>query len=158
MPKYGIPSKRDYFKIIMPKLKEIENMVAYGYSIKEISDVLGVNTKTYYKWKSQYSELEIIHSSGKTKNIAKLKKSALQEALGYEYKERHVEEIKDVVTGEVTWRKTKTITKYARSNTNVLVFLLCNWAPDEFKRTDQEEILKTLQVFMSKEVKEVYGD
>ena len=158
MPKYGIPQKHDYFRIVLPKLKEIENMVDYGYSIKQIADSLGVNAKTYYKWKSQYSELDIIHSQGVKKNVAKLKKAALTEALGYEYKEKQVEEIKDTVTGKVTFRKTKTTTKYARPNINILTFLLCNWAPDEFKRTDQEEILKTLQVFMSKEVKEVYGD
>jgi len=155
MPKRGIPAKYDYFHCVMPKLKEIENMITSGYPIKEIADFVGVPLSTYYKWKRTYTELEVLHASGKEKNVAKLKHNALREALGYETIETHTETI-DSYLGQTT--RTKTVKKWVRGSPQLIIFLLCNWAPEEFKRTDTEEILKSLQVFMSKEVKDVYGD
>lgn len=156
MPKMGIPAgKRDYFQVVIPKLQEIENMINHGYSNRDISDFLGVPERTYYKWKRQYTELQILHADGKTKNTAKLRHAALKEALGYEVTEYHTEKIESYL-GETI--KTKTVKKWVRGSPQLIIFLLCNWAPDEFKRQDTEEIIKTLQVFMSKEVKDVYGE
>lgn len=157
MGKRGIPAKKDYFHVVLPNLKEIERMVRYGYSIKEIAQALNVTPRTYYKWKQQYTELDLIHAPVDIKNVDKVKKTLVKEILGYEYTERHVEEIKDK-DGNITYSKLKKVTKWIRPNSQLLIFFLCNKCPDEFKRQDTEEIIRSLEVFMSKEVKDTYGD
>lgn len=162
MAKRGIPAKKDYFHVVLPRLKQVEEMIKHEYTAQEIADFLGVNVRTYYKWKQHYTELQLLHSDIRVQNIAKLKISALKEALGYDTTDIMVETIREVnedgSLGRITYQKERKTKKRIRGNSQLLVFLLCNWAPDEFKRQDTEDIIKTLQVFMSKEVKDVYGE
>lgn len=156
--KSGLPIKRDYFNTVLPKWDILKSMIARGHPVRDLAATLGISVNTYHKWRSRYDDLKLLHADARTQHIAELKRSLYQEAKGFEYTETQTEEITNCVTGEVTYRKVKKIKKYARSSPQLLIFALCNWDPENFKRTDTEEIIKSLQVFMSKEVENTYGD
>jgi hypothetical protein len=157
MAKRGIPFKPDYFTVILPNIEKISNMIKCGYSIKDIAASLHISDSTYYRWKSQYEELGLLHSSIDTQNIGKAKTSLINEVLGYWKTERHYEEVKDK-EGNVTYSRTKKIDKWHRPSAPLIMFYLCNKLPEDFKRTDIEQMIKTIEVQMSKEVKSVYGE
>lgn len=155
--KAGTPIKRDYFNTVLPRLTTIADMVSKGYQVKDIADYLGISAATFYKWKQRYPDLSIIYADSKCKMVDRIRNSMFKESVGYEYDEITTREIKDIETGKITFVETKKTTKWCRPSVQAAIFLLCNWAPDEFKRQDIEQTLKTLEVIMSKEVKDVYS-
>jgi len=139
MPKSKYPTH------IEPNLKLITSWREAGKTEEQIAEKLKVACSTLREHKNMYPALMAALSTSKEKLVANLKKSLWEEALGYEYTE--VQESAEIITGKdeddnpnkkpKKLRRTK-ITKKFRGVPNLLIFALCNLAPDEFKRIDKE--------------------
>ncbi len=135
--------KSKYETNIKPNLKLIVSWRERGLTYEQIAEKLKVAYSTLKKHESEQVDLSVALHTSKEKLVANLKRSLWEEALGYEYTE--VQESSVTVNGqEIGKKKTTKTTKKMRGVPNLLVFALCNLAPEEFKRVDKE-VIKELE-------------
>jgi nucleotidyltransferase/DNA polymerase involved in DNA repair len=138
----GRPSK--YFTHVKPNLDLIISWRQSGLTEKQICEKLNVKLSCWCLYKKQFTELADAVKESKQKLVANLKKSLFQEALGYEFEEtqEYAELTRDSNGKESKPRKLKRtkVTKKARAVPNLLIFALCNLAPEEFQRVDKEAV------------------
>ena len=134
--------KNFYDTHIEPNLEYIEHWIKEGYSHEQICEMLQISKTTFYKYqeidkphfKREFAEIVGV---GTSKLGVKLEKALYKEAEGFEYTEIHTS-IEKSHLGEK--QRIKKITKYARSNAQLLIFALCNKFPKKWKRVDKEII------------------
>lgn len=126
-----------YFTHIEPKLDEIIALRQKGETIEAIADTIGVSYSTIRKWANVHKALKEALEVSKTKLANNVKKSLWKEAIGYEY-----EETETLIEESYLGTKKKIIKrkKYARPQSNLVIFALCNLLPEEFKRVDKEVV------------------
>jgi hypothetical protein len=129
--------KNYYDTQIKPNLENIEHWIREGYSHDQIMDLIGVKSTTWYKYAASESAFKEALKVGTAKLGVNLEKALYKEAEGFEYVETHVE-IDESPLGKKT--KKKKVTKYARSNAQLLIFALCNKFPKKWRRVDKEII------------------
>lgn len=147
--------KNAYYERIQPRLKEIEHWLTEGYSHAQIYKMLGVSVATFYKYfdsarKEFYKEeFAKVMESGKKGLQIKLEEALYKEAMGYEYTETHTEVETDETGDEKNKdgsirtkikKKQKKVTKFARPNSNLLIFALCNKFPEKWRRIDKDVV------------------
>lgn len=134
-PKIGRKSK--YYTHVEPKLDLIKGWRQKGLSEEEVSIKLGIAYSTLKVYKNEIPAFKAVISVSKEKLVNNLKKSLYKEALGYTY-----EEVKTIIEESYlgTKKKVEKVKKIARSQAQLLIFALCNLAPEEFQRVDKEAI------------------
>lgn len=139
-----------YEAIIKPNLENIQHWVEEGYSNSQIFQILNVSETTFYKWLSIKSEFKAAIDRSKHGLQVRLEKALYKEACGYEYEEITTEIVEEDAPGggvvrKKRQRKTK---KYARPNSTLLIFALCNRFNEKWKRVDKDtmdELVNTLE-------------
>ena len=117
---------------ITPELAE--QYARDGLTNEEIADKLGIATSTLYNWRKKYVEFLEALKRGKKVVDAKVEKSLLKRALGYEY-----EETKVVMTNDGNKKKrVEKEKKEVKPDTTAQIFWLKNRKPDKWK--DKQEI------------------
>lgn len=126
-----------YFTHIEPRLDEIISLRQKGETIEDIAILLNVSYSTIRKWANVHKALKEALEESKTRLANNVKKSLWKEAIGYEY-----EETETLIEESYLGTKKKIIKrkKFARPQSNLVIFALCNLLPDEFKRVDKEVI------------------
>lgn len=122
---------------IKPNLSNIEHWIKEGYSHEQIMDMINIKSTTWYKYAASESAFKEALRVGTSKLGVNLEKALYKEAEGFEYVETHVE-IEESPLGKKT--KKRKVTKYARSNGQLLIFALCNKFPKKWRRVDKEII------------------
>lgn len=140
-----------YEAIIKPNLENIQHWVEEGYSNAQIFQMLNVSETTFYKWLSIKSEFKAAIDRSKHGLQVRLEKALYKEASGYEYEEIAIETIEEygsdnvLISKKEKVRKTK---KYARPNSTLIIFALCNRFNEKWKRVDKDtmdELVNTLE-------------
>lgn len=149
--------KSKYETHVRPRFEEIKAWRESGDSEETIAKKIRIAYSTLSDYKVKYSEFSEVLSHSKTNLINNLKKSLWKEAIGFDYDEieRNVEKIPIVnkkfdnnypISEEnqffIYKEKTKVrkVTKIARSQSQLLIFALCNLCPEEFQRVDKEAV------------------
>lgn len=137
------------------KLILLRNWRQEGYSLKDISNKIGVDPKTLYDWRKEYPEIEAALKEGKEIIDYKVQDALLKTALGYKTKESKVtfELLPDPQSGEAKMVKTKmeVIEKEVPPNVASIQYWLNNRNPDKWKRNrdniiDINEEDQTIQI------------
>jgi len=135
-----------YHSHVEPNLELITSWREAGFTERQISVKLHIAYSTFRKYRDREQALSAALRASKEKLVANLKKSLWQEAIGYDYSE--VQEYMEVNTDEEKEKENnrkvkpkkikKTITKKkARGVPSLLMFALCNLAPEDFTRADK---------------------
>lgn len=136
--------RNKYQTHVEPYIELITSWREKGLTYEQIAEKLKIANSTLRKHADENPALSVALRASKEKLVANLKKSLWQEALGYEYEE--IQETAEIVGNSddkkvkpkpKKMRRTKT-TKKMRGIPNLLIFALCNLAPDEFMRVDKE--------------------
>lgn len=131
--------KSKYETHVKPFFEEIKAWRQIGLSEEEISKKLNIAYSTLSEYKVKYPEFMEVLEVSKIKLVNNLKKSLWKESLGFEYEETETL-IEESYLG--TKKKIRKVKKYARSQSQLLIFALCNLCPEEFKRVDKEYVLE----------------
>jgi len=134
-------------KFNTPMLKVAQNLVALGFTEKDLGIVLGCKGDTIKAWKARYPEF--FKASKKGKQILKgiLVAQMMRAAEGYDYEEETIKfdkyvdsSGKEVVPEDKDTKaiKKQTVTKYTKhqsGNSQLMMFLAQNLLPEMFPRS-----------------------
>lgn len=109
-----------------------------GCTDKEIADNMGISRETFYKWKANYTDIS--DALKKTKNIvnAELEETTIKNAQEHEYEEVIITKRLNKDTGEMEVVEEKRIKKVMPSNPLLLMFLMKNRMPEQYK--DKQDV------------------
>lgn len=145
--KKGRKSAKDY---LLSKADEIQELASKGYSEKEIIEHLGVASSTFYKYKSQLSELSESTQKGRQKAIEELENITYKTAMGFEYKEEKMI-IQLDEDGNSTKRSKEIYTKYQPPNPAQQQYLLNNWTKGQYTKDPLTAKFKEEELKLKKE-------
>ena len=131
-PKKDRRTTEKYFSVIVPEMDHIKEWAGL-LTERQIAERLGINYKTFSRYKTEHPELQQVLIDGKKTLIETLKETLKRKALGFEYTERKVIQKGGEETVEV-------YTKYAQPDTGAAHLLLKNLDPDW--RNDDAETMK----------------
>jgi len=126
----------DYVDIVS-KLKSV------GLADKDVGYILGVSKLTINRWKKQFPEFKDAWGEGKETAKSCLVARAFQAAAGFDYIEKNVK-VKTKVLADGTEveypAETSEFHKVQPPNPQLLMFLLCNLDPENWKSKHKLEI------------------
>lgn len=105
------------------RLPEIEDMARQGMTNKEISDALGINQTTFYKWKKEQPDFVAALEKGKGVADIRVENSAYRAAIGY-----YTEEDQVTNSGKVV-----RVRKWHPPNPTLAIFWLKNRMPKKWR-------------------------
>jgi len=159
---------------VLQKLDLIKDWRQSGKTERQVAELLGIHYCTLQNYKRNGENIDLIRAlqASKEKLVYNLKKSLYEEALGYNYEETEklIEKVpflknrskKIIEDGDIMYKekqKIRKVTKKARSVPSLLMFALCNLAPDQFKRQDSEVEEKIEEITNDiRELKDKYSD
>lgn len=117
---------------ITPELAE--QYARDGLTNDEIATKLGVSTSTLYNWQKKYVEFLEALKKGKQVVDAKVEKSLLKRALGYDYEEMKV------TVDESGQKKVEKTKKHVKPDTTAQIFWLKNRKPDKWKDKQEHDV------------------
>ncbi|MDT2824361.1 CII family transcriptional regulator [Vagococcus lutrae] len=134
-----------YVDWITPEgLLKIEGWARDGLTDKQIAQNIGVNERTFTRWKSDHPSIMSVLKTGKEVVDRQVENALLKNALGFEY-----EETKTIIEispdGEKKQRVEK-IKKYSPPNPTSQIFWLKNRKPAEWRDRRETEITGNLNV------------
>lgn len=133
-----IRKRKDFYKITPKILKAVERLAGKGCYVKDIAVSIGWSKSTFYKIldgpKDKKDKRAIKGSKdladalrrGQSKRVVTLISKLAKRADGYNFKEKHIEDIVDKETGKILTQKVKTITKHMAPDVASLIFSLTN--------------------------------
>ena len=165
-------ARSKYETHVLPKLDLIKDWRQSGKTERQIAELLNIHYSSVQKYKDMYNDFKIALQASKEKLVYNLKKSLYEEALGYNYEETEklIEKVpflknrskKIIEDGDIMYKekqKIRKVTKKARSVPSLLMFALCNLAPDQFKRQDREVEEQIEEITNDiRELKDKYSD
>lgn len=131
MKRKGRPNK--YESHVKPRFAEIKEWLQAGATDKEIAFNLGVNSKVFCKYKSQYSDLNNLCKNGRQKAVQEIKAALFKRATGFTYCEKKVIRKQILLEGEdeekipATLVQTEDYSKYALPDPASAMILLKHW-------------------------------
>lgn len=147
MAKRGRKSAKDY---ILSRLDEIKKLASEGYSEKEIIRKLDIASSTYYKYKSEITELKESINVGREEAIKELENVTYKTAMGFEYKEEKMV-IQLDEDGNPTKRVKEVYTKYQPPNPAQQQYLLNNWTKGKYTKDPLTAKFKEEELKLKKE-------
>ena len=138
--KGGQPSK--YPKI---NLKQVEKLAGYGLIEKEIADIIGIGASTLTLYKVEHPEFLATIKRGKLKSDMQVVKSLYKRAIGYKFKEIHLESIV-VGDNETPALKKKTIIKEIAPDVTAQIYWTKNRRPQDWR--DRQDFEHTFKKFL----------
>ena len=119
-------------------LLKIEAWARDGLTDEQISNNMGINVGTLYRWKSAYSEICEALKKGKDVVDVQVENALLKRALGYTYTETMIEQSDD-------GRKIRETVKEVVPDTTAQIFWLKNRRPDIWRDKRNLELSGELQ-------------
>lgn len=116
----------------------IELLSRLGYTEKESAEFIGISKSTLNNWKNKYPEFLDSKKRGLDNIINQIEHALYKRAIGYEYKETHVEA--EIIGNEETKavKKVKELYKQMAPDSTSIIFSLKNLAPEKWR--DRKEI------------------
>lgn len=112
-----------YEEYVKPRLDEITEM-ARTMKDEQIAEALGIVPSTWYRYKSEHSELKEAVKKGRLKLAEDLKSTLIRKAQGFNYEEKKIIKEKGVVIREEIY------TKASPPDVAAINLLLKNYDPD----------------------------
>lgn len=113
-------------------IRVAKKMAEIGATEKEISEAIGVEPVTIWRWKQDSEEFCSALKVGKEKADSRVEQSLYQRALGYSHPEDHISNYQ----GEVTI--TPTIKNYP-PDTTACIFWLKNRKPEQYRANPEPD-------------------
>lgn len=126
--------RNKYDTHVKPRFDEIRKWCEIGASDKEIVEMLGISTSTFYDYQQRYAEFSELIKSSRKKPIMEIKAALYRRAVGYTYEERRES------YSEKDGISTLTITKQALPDPASAMILLKHWAKDEGWTNDPQQL------------------
>ena len=118
---------------ITAKLKSI------GFSEEDIAYTLGVSPLTIGNWKKDYPQFLAAIEDGKENAITKLVAKSIRLAAGYDYVDENEKYVVDK-NGDLKLKEVSKFKKHQPPNPKMLMFLLCNMDPDNWRSEHKIEV------------------
>ena len=118
--------RKDFYEITPKILKSVERLAGKGCHMKDIAVSIGWGKTKFYKSLEESTELTNALRKGQSKRVVTLISRLAKRADGYQFKEKHIEDIIDKETGSILTQKVKTITKHMAPDVAALIFSLIN--------------------------------
>lgn len=122
------------FVEITAKLKSM------GFTNQDIAYTLGVAQSTLMTWSKKYPELAEAIKDGKENSIIKLVAKSIRLATGYDYVDENEKWKPNKNTGELELVEVSKFKKHQPPNPKMLMFLLCNMDPDNWRSEHKIEV------------------
>ncbi|MDR1093461.1 MAG: hypothetical protein LBL66_04860 [Clostridiales bacterium] len=130
-------AKKDaYAEKVAPYLADIQRYASHGVTERQLCEYYGVGRTAWAAYKKRYPELNGALLRAREKLHAELVNRAYETAMGYEYTETK-EDVYTDKNGDVTSKKTTTVTRYAKADPGMIQFLLINRFPSDYSRDPQ---------------------
>jgi AcrR family transcriptional regulator len=107
-----------------------------GATVAEMADACDVNTRTFYRWLSEYQELNDAVASGKDAFDTRVERALAEQAIGFSV---DVEEV-FVIKGKL---ETKIVRKYFPPNVTAGIYWSKNRMPDLWRDVQRHEVNPT---------------
>jgi len=112
--------------------ERVEYMLKWkGLTNEQAAKELGISKNTFYKYLDRYDDFHDAVKRGNEGIIKQLENALFKRAVGYEYSEKTLE-IKDLITGQTTHKKT--VKKELPPSETAAIFLLTNKLNERYKR------------------------
>jgi hypothetical protein len=105
-----------------------EKLRAGGFTLDDIAYIFGISTSTLHNWCKVHPEMKEAIFEGKESAKREILAKAFRAACGYEYVESN-----EKFDSEGKLKERSVFHKHAESNPKLIMWLICNLAPDEWK-------------------------
>lgn len=137
--------KSSYETVILPNIERIKELLANGYSEKDVAGKIGISYTTWKKYKSKIATFTAVVLTAREKNIKELEQSMYIQALGFTKTVKKAMKIKTIIYDE-SGKKKKEEEKIEYYEEEVYIppsqaagaFLLKNWARDLYSNNPAE--------------------
>ena len=137
--------KSSYETVILPNIERIKELLAEGYSEKDVAGKIGISYTTWKKYKSKIADFTAVVLTAREKNIKELENSMYIQALGFTKKVQKAMKLKTIIYDE-SGKKKKEEEKieyyeeeiYIPPSQSAGAFLLKNWAKDSYSNNPAE--------------------
>jgi hypothetical protein len=130
-----------YESKVQPHLDEIKKMIANGMTEEQVSNAMGVNYRTFNRYKKSYAELCQALKKGKQDLVYDVEESLYRKARGFfttkKITRKYMEDKQGNKVGGA--EVTETITEHA-PDLGSIVFTLKNLSPDKWKERIEHSI------------------
>lgn len=127
--------------------KRIVNMICKliesdDYTQREICKQVGINVDTFHDWRNNKPEFSEAIEKADKKRLEKFKavarNSMMKKIGGYEFEEKHITMLPDS-KGKPKIKEQKTIKKHVPPDSNLLMYVLNNTDPENFRHKEHRE-------------------
>lgn len=118
--------RKEFYKLTPKVLKKVERLASKGCYVKDICVSIGWSKDYFYKSLKKSTDLDDSLKKGQSKRVVTLISKLAKKADGYNYKEKHIEDIIDKETGLILTQKVKVIIKHMPPDVAALIFSLIN--------------------------------
>lgn len=126
--------KGKYETHVLPRFSDIAHWCEIGASDKEIWEMLGISSSTFYDYQNKHAEFSELIKSNRKRPVMEIKAALYRRAVGFTYEEtRESYSEKDGITRV-------TITKTALPDPASAMILLKHWAKDEGWTNDPAQL------------------
>lgn len=141
-----IGRKSSYDTVILPNKEKIRELLANGYSERDVAKSIGVSYSTWKNHKGKIKDFSSLILTAREKEIKEIEKSMYVQALGFTKKVRKAMKLKVVEYDERTGKKKKEEEKieyyeeeiYIPPSQSAGAFLLKNWAKEKYSNNPAE--------------------
>lgn len=126
--------KGKYETHVRPRFEEIAHWCEIGASDKDIQEMLGISSSSFYEYQNKHAEFSDLIKRSRKKPVTEIKAALYRRAIGFTYEEtRESFSEKDGITRV-------TITKTALPDPASAMILLKHWAKDEGWTNDPAQL------------------
>lgn len=138
--------KGKYETHVLPRFEEIRKWCEIGTSDKDISEMLGISSSTFYDYQHKYGEFSELIKRSRKRPVMEIKNALYRRATGFAYEEVTTVEDSD------GYSKTTTVRKQALPDPASAMILLKHWAKDEGWTNDPQQLeLKKQEIEIRRE-------
>lgn len=138
--------KSSYDTVILPNKEKIRELLANGYSERDVAKSIGVSYSTWKKHKGKIKDFSSLILTAREKEIKEIEKSMYVQALGFTKTVKKAMKLKIVEYDEHTGKKKKEEEKiefyeeeiYIPPSQSAGAFLLKNWAKEKYSNNPAE--------------------
>lgn len=119
---------------VKPRFEEVRKWCEIGCSDKEITEMLGISSSTFYDYQLKHAEFSELIKSSRKRPVLEIKAALYRRAVGFEYEEtKETYSEKDGLTRV-------TVVKTALPDPASAMILLKHWARDEGWTNDPQQL------------------
>ncbi len=117
------------YPLIKEQFDDIKYLIKVeGYSEKDLIEVLGISSSTFYKYKKDYSEFSDLLKDNQSALLSRIEEGLFKRAMGYDHEETSIEIITDG-DNQIINKKVKKVKKHIPPAVNAIMFALRRLSP-----------------------------